>query len=158
MKLGVLTVPLHGRPVEEAFEYLAGLGVQSVEIGTGGFPGTDHLNPLAALADSAVLDNLQAALKKNNLTISALSTHGNPVHPNKEIRDKDHEDFVNTCKVAQKLGVGTVITFSGCPGDHPGAKYPNWVTCAWPPDYLEILKFQWDDVLIPYWKKSHRYI
>jgi sugar phosphate isomerase/epimerase len=154
MKLGVLTVPLAGRPVAEAFEYLAKLGVQSVELGTGGFPGNAHLNPVEALKNPEIIDNLKSLLTKNNLTISALSCHGNPVHPNKEIAEKDHEDFVNTCKLAQKLGIDTVITFSGCPGDHPGAKFPNWVTCAWPADFLDVLKYQWDEVLIPYWKKT----
>lgn len=154
MKLGVLTVPLSGRPVEEALAYLAGLGVQTVELGTGGAPGNAHLDPVAALEKPAVLDHLRAALDKHQLTISAFSVHGNPVHPDKAVAEKDHTDFVNTCKVAQKMGVDTVITFSGCPGDQPGAKYPNWVTCAWPPDYLEVLKYQWEEVLIPYWKNT----
>jgi sugar phosphate isomerase/epimerase len=154
MKLGVLTVPLGSRPVEEAFAYLAKLGVQTVEIGCGGFPGNAHLDPVKALNNPGIIKNIQSALKVNNLTISALSVHGNPVHPDKTKRDKDHEDFVNTCKVAQKLGVDTVITFGGCPGDTPDAKYPNWVTCAWPPDFLDVLKYQWEDVLIPYWKET----
>ena len=154
MKLGVLTVALAGRPIEEAFAYLSKLGVQSVEIGTGGYPGTAHLDPALALADESIITNVKNLLSKYNLTISALSCHGNPVHPNKDIADKDHNDFVNTCKLAQKLGVDTVITFSGCPGDHPGAKLPNWVTCTWPTDFQEVLKFQWEDVLIPYWKNA----
>jgi len=154
MKLGVLTVALAGRPIAEAFEYLSNLGVQSVELGTGGYPGTAHLDPVAALNDQSIIDNLKGLLDKYSLTISALSCHGNPVHPNKDIAAKDHEDFVNTCKLAQKLGVDTVITFSGCPGDHPGAKLPNWVTCTWPNDFQEVLKYQWDDVLIPYWKDA----
>ena len=37
------------------------------------------------------------------------------------------------------------------PGDGPGASKPNWVTCAWPPDYLEILEWQWNERAIPYW-------
>jgi len=154
MKLGVLTVALQGQPMAEAFSYLAKLGVQSVEIGTGGYPGTAHLDPAAALTDPQILQDLQSELDKNNLTISALSCHANHVHPNKEIRDKAHDDFVNTCKIAQKLGVDTVITFSGCPGDHADAMHPNWVTCAWPPDFLEVLKYQWEDELIPYWKNA----
>ena len=154
MKLGVLTVALGTQPVAQAFEYLAKIGVQSVEIGTGGYPGTAHLDPVASLKNPQILEDLKTLLQKNNLTISALSCHGNPVHPDKEIGSKFHEDFVNTCKVAEKLGVDTVITFSGCPGDHKGAKYPNWVTCAWPPDYLEILQYQWEDELIPYWKDA----
>ncbi|MCL2404157.1 MAG: sugar phosphate isomerase/epimerase [Defluviitaleaceae bacterium] len=151
MKLGVLTVPLSGRPVDEAFKYLAGLGVQTVEIGTGGYPGNAHLNSVDAINNPNVLTSLKMALDKYKLSISALSVHGNPVHPNKDVRDKDHTDFVNTLKVAKELGVDTVITFSGCPGDHPGAKYPNWVTCAWPPEYIDVLEYQWNDVLIPYW-------
>ena len=29
---------------------------------------------------------------------------------------------------------------------------PNWVTCAWPDDYQKILEYQWEQVLIPYWR------
>ena len=46
-----------------------------------------------------------------------------------------------------------VVDFSGCPGDSASAKQPNWVTCPWPPDYLEVLKWQWDEVVSPYWTK-----
>ncbi|MBQ7040430.1 MAG: sugar phosphate isomerase/epimerase, partial [Clostridia bacterium] len=28
------------------------------------------------------------------------------------------------------------------------------VTCPWPDDFLAILDYQWNDVLIPYWKKA----
>ena len=60
----------------------------------------------------------------------------------------------NTILLAEKMGVDTVVTFSGCPGDCPESKRPNWVTCAWPPEYGETLEYQWNDVLIPYWKKA----
>ena len=53
--------------------------------------------------------------------------------------------------MAYKLGTDIVITFSGCPGGGPNDRTPNWVTCAWPPDYQEILAYQWDEVLVPYW-------
>ena len=59
-----------------------------------------------------------------------------------------HNVFVDTCKLAQKLGVDTIVTFSGCPGDCPESKRPNWVTCAWPPEYGETLEYQWNDVLL----------
>ncbi|MDR2649414.1 MAG: sugar phosphate isomerase/epimerase [Clostridiales bacterium] len=154
MKLSVLTVPLYSKTPEEAFEYLSGLGVQSVEIGTGGSPGNNHLNPAEFLDNPSKINEYKALLKKYNLEISAFSVHGNGVHPNKAIAEKDHSEFVETCKLARQFGVDRVVTFSGCPGDHPGAKYPNWVTCAWPTDYLEILKYQWEDVLIPYWKEA----
>ena len=137
MKLGVLTVPLQGMPAEEAFAYLHGLGVETVELGTGG-----------------KIEEFKQLLKKNELEISVLSCHGNPVHPDKATAEMYHNVFVDTCKLAQKLGVDTIVTFSGCPGDCPESKRPNWVTCAWPPEYGETLEYQWNDVLIPYWKKA----
>jgi len=154
MKLGVMTVLLGQKPAEDAFRYLSSLKVQTVEIGTGGFPGTAHLNPKEFLADPGAAAAYKDLLKKYNLEISALSTHSNHVHPQKEIADKAHSDFINTCKVAEKLNVDTVVTFSGCPGDYSGAKYPNWVTCSWPEDFGKILEYQWDDVLIPYWQSA----
>jgi len=154
MKLGVMTVLLGAKPAEEAFRYLSSLKVQTVEIGTGGFPGTAHLKPKEFLSDSGAAASYREMLKRYNLEISALSAHSNHVHPQKEIASKAHEDFINTCRVAQALNVDTVVTFSGCPGDHPGAKYSNWVTCSWPEDFQKILEYQWNDALIPYWQSA----
>jgi len=154
MKLGVMTVLLSKQSAEDAFKYLSSLGVETVEIGCGGYPGKAHLNPDEFLADEGSAAALKDMLKKYNLELSALSTHANPIHPQKEIADKAHSDFINACKVAEKLGTDTVITFSGCPGDHPGAKWSNWVTCPWPEDFLAILDYQWDEVMIPYWKSA----
>ncbi len=50
-----------------------------------------------------------------------------------------------------------VVDFSGCPGDSRHAKRPNWVTCPWPPEYLETLKWQWDEVVAPYWTKHAKF-
>ncbi len=157
MKLGVFTVLLGSKGLEDALKYLADSGVQAVEIGCGGFPGKAHANPDELLADSSRLQQFKDVIKKYNMEISALSCHGNPVHPQKEIADQFHADFEKTVLLAEKLGVNRVITFSGCPGDAPGATYPNWVTCPWPDDFLKILQYQWDEVLIPYWKKASRF-
>ncbi|GHU80999.1 xylose isomerase [Clostridia bacterium] len=156
MKLGVLTVPLYNLSLEEAFKYLSGLGVQTVELGAGGYVGKGHIDPKDYLDSPAKVDELKALLKKYNLEISALSVHSNHVHPDKEIAELAHKEFIDACKLAQKLGLDTINTFSGCPGDQPGARYPNWVTCAWPPDYQAILEYQWNDVLVPYWKSASK--
>ena len=154
MKLGVLTVPLYDRGVEEAFAWLSKRGVESVELGSGGAPGTGHCNPAELLADAGKIQALKDLLSKYNLTVSALSFHSNHVHPDPDIRKAAVADFTASCKLAEKLGLDTVVTFSGCPGDHPGAKYPNWVTCAWPTDYPKILEYQWSEELIPFWQKA----
>ena len=154
MKLGVLTVPLQALSAEDAFQYLHELGVQTVEIGTGGYTNHNHLKPDVYLNDENKIEEFKALLKKYNLEVSVLSCHGNPVHPDKAVAEQFHNVFVDTCKLAQKLGIDTVVTFSGCPGDCAESKRPNWVTCAWPPEYGETLEWQWNEVLIPYWKKA----
>ncbi len=154
MKLGVFSVLLQDKPLEEALKILSAKGVQAIELGAGGYPGTAHLNPAELLGNQAKIDELKALVAKYNMTISAISVHGNPVHPQKDVADKFHADFEGAVKIAAALGVDTVVTFSGCPGDSEGSKYPNWVTCPWPEDFLAILKYQWDECLIPYWKKA----
>ncbi|MDR1628782.1 MAG: sugar phosphate isomerase/epimerase [Oscillospiraceae bacterium] len=152
MKLGVFTTLLSNLSLEEALKYFTSLGIEMVEIGCGGYPGNAHADPDVLLNDEQKLAEFKALIAKYNVTISALSCHSNPVHPNKEIAAKGDESIRKGILLAEKLGLSQINTFSGCPGDYEGAKFPNWVTCAWPPDYLEILDYQWNTVLIPYWK------
>ncbi|NLP45699.1 MAG: sugar phosphate isomerase/epimerase, partial [Epulopiscium sp.] len=154
MKLGVFTVLLGDQPLEKALAYLKKSGVQAVEIGTGGFPGTAHANPKELLEDEKKLEEFKNTIEKYEMEISAFSCHGNPVHPQKEVAKKFHEDFENTVLLAEKLGLDRINAFSGCPGDSKTSQYPNWVTCPWPDDFLTILDYQWNEVLIPYWKKA----
>ena len=154
MKLSVLANLYGAKSLDETLKILSGLGVHTVEIGAGGYPGKAHCNPAELLADEKKYDEFVATFKKYDVEICALACHGNPVHPNKAIADGYDKDFREAVLLAEKLGVDTVITFSGCPGDHEGAKLPNWVTCAWPEDYIEILNWQWEEKLIPYWKKT----
>ncbi|HIU48164.1 MAG TPA: sugar phosphate isomerase/epimerase [Candidatus Avimonoglobus intestinipullorum] len=154
MKLGVMSPVLNQMGLEEALAYLSSLGVDCLEIGAGGYPGKAHLDPKDYLDNPAKVEELKGLLKKYNIEIAAVSCHGNPIHPNKEIAARYHNEFVDAMKIAVMLGVDTIIGFSGCPGDCENSKNPNWVTCAWPEDYLEILDWQWNQVLIPYWKET----
>ena len=85
MKLGVLTVALQDLPFDKALAFLKERGVEMVEIGCGGYPGTAHCDPEILLNDEKALEDFKALLKKYNVEISALSCHGNPVHPDKAI-------------------------------------------------------------------------
>ncbi len=152
MKLGVFTTLLSNLSLEEALKYFTSLGIEMVEIGCGGYPGNAHADPEILLHDEAKFNEFTALLKKYNVGVSALSCHSNPVHPNKEEAAAADKTIRNTILLAEKMGLDQINTFSGCPGDHEGAKYPNWVTCPWPNDFLEILDWQWNQVLIPYWK------
>ena len=154
MKLSVLAVALADRPLADALQFLKERGVQQVEVGCGGYPGKAHCDPAVLLNDPKKLQAFKDTFARSGLTISALSAHGNAVHPVPEIAKAYHEDFVNAVRLAEKLGVDRVVTFSGCPGGSPADRQPNWVTCAWPPEYQEIKKYQWEDVLLPYWDKT----
>ena len=158
MKLGVLTVPLYDLSLEETLKYLHGLGVQAVELGCGGCPGKTHLDPEVYLNNPEKIAEVKQLLKKYDMEICALSAHGNGVHPNPEIAAAYTKDFENAVLLAEQLGVDTVVTFSGCPGDSPTSQYPNWVVCPWPEDFLKILDYQWNEVLIPYWKKEVEFV
>ena len=154
MKLSVLANLYGKKPLDEALSIISGLGVHTVEIGAGGYPGKDHCDPAVLLADEKKYNEFVNTFKKYDMSICALAAHGNPLHPDKKIAAAFDADFRNAVLLAEKLGVDTVITFSGCPGDSENSKYPNWVTCPWPEDFLAILDWQWNEKLIPYWKEA----
>lgn len=151
MKLGVLTNMLGDVELGQALDYFSSLGIEMVEIGAGGYPGKQHADPEILLNSEAEFNKFTDAIKSRNLEISAISCHGNPVHPNKDIADSFDKEMKNAVLLAEKLGIHQINTFSGCPGDCPDSKNPNWVTCPWPNEYLDILNYQWNDVLLPYW-------
>lgn len=157
MKLGVLTNMLGNEPFEDALKYFSSLGVEMIEVGCGGYPGTQHADPDILLNDEKALEEFKATVKKYGLEISALSCHGNPVHPNKEIAAEFDTAMRKTILLAEKLGVHQINTFSGCPGDCPSSENPNWVTCAWPPEFAKVVDWQWNEVLIPYWKEAVKF-
>ena len=154
MKVGTFAVLLGKRPFEEALDYLKSLGIEAVEIGTGGYVGDAHCKPAELLADSGRLDAFRRVIEGRGFQVSALSCHGNPLHPQEEIASRHHRQFRDTVLLAERLGVQNVVTFSGCPGDQEGAKHPNWVTCPWPPDFEQIVAWQWEEKVIPYWREQ----
>jgi sugar phosphate isomerase/epimerase len=110
-----------------------------------------HCNPDILLNDKKALDEFKNTVADSGIEIGALSCHGNPVHPNKEEAGRYIDVFKKTIQLAEKLGVDRVVSFSGCPGGSPQDTMPNWVTCPWPDEFLKVLDYQWNNVLIPYW-------
>ena len=151
MKLSVLANLYGTKTLDETLSIMNKIGVDTVEIGAGGYPGKSHCDPAVLLTDKNEFYKFRETFNKHAINICALACHGNPVHPDKDIANSFDADFKNAVLLAEQLEIDTVITFSGCPGDHEGAKYPNWVTCPWPDDFLKILDWQWNEVLLPYW-------
>jgi len=154
MKLGVMMALFGQRKLEEALDYVARSGVEMVELCAGKYPGEPHFKVEELLQDDRKIAWLQKVLKDRNLQISALSCHGNPLHPDQKIASAHRQAQRNCILLAEKLGIEVVIGFSGCPGDSDSSRYPNWVTCPWPDDYLKILDWQWKEKIIPFWKEE----
>lgn len=157
MKLGVFSVLFSGMSFEEMLDHVRASGLQAVEIGTGGYPGTAHCNVDELLESEEKRTEYLEKVHSRGLTISAFSCHGNPISPNKQFALESHEAFVKSVKLAELMNVPVVNTFSGTPGDHEEAKYPNWPVTPWPAEYSDILDWQWEKKLIPYWKEQGQF-
>jgi len=150
MRIGLGTDGLPELALPELLRTAAELGIATLEFGCGNWSSAPHLKLDALLASSAARGDFLAALAAHGLTISALNCSGNPLHPGEHGR-AHREVTSKTIRLAGLLGVARVVLMSGCPGG-PGDGNANWVTTAWPPEAARVLTWQWDEVLIPYWK------
>ncbi len=157
MRLGVFLALFANENLKTALDFVQTQGISVVEVGTGNYPGHSHCQPASLIRSKAKREEWLEQFALHNITISALSCHGNPLHPNPKIARAHRTTQRLTIQLASLLGIDRVITFSGCPGGGPADRTPNWVTCAWPPDFLDVVKWQWEKVVIPYWKKEARY-
>src|SRR5438552_14962195 len=150
MRVGVFTPLLSRLPLAAVLKELKALQINTVELATGNYPGDAHCK-LSMLEDATALAEFQKVLSDHGVTISALSCHGNALHPD-AAQGQQHRDVSRrTILLAEKLGISVMVDFSGCPGDSPNATAPNWVTCPWPPDYRKVLDWQWNEVVAPCW-------
>ncbi|WNF35019.1 sugar phosphate isomerase/epimerase [Bacillaceae bacterium IKA-2] len=153
MKLGVFTVLFSQSNFEEMLDIVQNAGVSAVEIGTGCYPGNAHCNLDQLLENEELRKDYLEKVESRGLQISAFSCHGNPISPQKSFAKESHETLVKTIKLASLLNVPVVNCFSGTAGDHEEAKYPNWPVTPWPNEYGDVLKWQWEEKLVPYWKE-----
>lgn len=153
MKLGVMGAGLGAMGWEKALDYCKHIGLDAIELPVGAYPGQPFFDPKQVLESGSDQQRIREDCQSRGLEIIGLAVHGNPVSP---IRDQAAEHAAAhdvAVRLAPKLGTDVVINFSGCPGGGPDDKTPNWVTCAWPPDYEKIRDYQWNEVLLPFWGK-----
>ena len=153
MKIGIYTNAFREFPIETAFEKIKAAGIEMVELGCGEESGTAHCDPEQLLADEGKLREFTGLLEKYGLKISALSCHGNPISPNEKTRELSVRTMRNAVLLAEKLGLSTIVCFSGCPGDWEGAHMLNWVTTSWPLDYAKAYEWQWNERVLPFWRE-----
>lgn len=155
MKIGVFTLQVYGdMELRDAVENAASLSLEAVELPAGNLVGTKHCDPRRVIDDDAYADEIREIVAGRGLEISALAVHGNQVHPVRNIARAHDAGFRLAVEAAAKLGVETVVAFSGCPGDRDGGSTPNWIVCPWPDEFTDLYRWQWEDVLTPYWSDA----
>ena len=157
MRIGVFTALYQQFDFEDALDKAAAAGVSAVEIGVGGFPGSRHCRVDDLLAGDSERRAFLQAIAARGLLLSALSVHNNPLHPDPAVAQQADAELRHAVRLAQALGVPVVNGFSGLPAGAPGDRTPNWVTCPWPPEFLQMLDYQWNEVAIPYWREMERF-
>jgi sugar phosphate isomerase/epimerase len=104
MKIGVFTVLFQQKPLEEALDYIVESGVEMVELGTGNYPGNAHCDPDRLLGNKTAQKELLKAIESRGLAISALSCHGNPLHPNSRICEGSSRGTPEDSSACQRVG------------------------------------------------------
>lgn len=148
MKLGFVSDSLGSLSLNEMLDNAARLGVSGVEVNTCGWSTAPHFRLLEMLNSASARKAFRKAFDDRGLEIIALNANGNPLHPT----DASQRDGLkNTIRVAGELGIKTVCTMSGLPAGNAQDSMPNWVVSSWPPETQEILRFQWEEKLFPFW-------
>src|SRR5439155_21837394 len=109
MKAGVFTAILGSMKLEQALDYVARLGAQTIELGAGAYAGTIHCDVDALLASNGKAKEFLRVITSRGLQISALNCAGNPLHPDRKRAAADDAAFRKAVRLARKLDVEVVI-------------------------------------------------
>ena len=156
MKLGVFTPLFNQLNFDQMIEEVAKRGLQTVEIGTGGSPGSSHCDIDQLLESSDHRKEYLAKLADKGLEISAFSCHNNPISPDLKEAQTASELLQKTIKLASIMNVPVVNGFSGISSGNETDTAVNWPVLPWPTEYTDIYHYQWEKKLIPFWKEINQ--
>ncbi|AVC47169.1 sugar phosphate isomerase/epimerase family protein (plasmid) [Rhizobium leguminosarum] len=150
MKLGFVSDSLGGLPFEAMLDHAQRLGVSGVEVNTCGWSTAPHFDLSTILRDKNAQKSFLRAFADRELEVVGLNANGNPLHPTDHGQGQGLED---TIRAAGELGIKTVCAMSGLPAGNAADTMPNWVVSSWPPETQAILRYQWEEKLLPYWTR-----
>lgn len=134
---------------EDALDLAVEVGCRSIEIATGGQSAAPHLALGDLLTDAGARAAFVRALDARGLRIAALNCSAWPLHP---VRGRADEALIrDTLRLAGLLGVSTVVTMSGNPGDGRDASTIDWIFYPWPTEAVALRERQWDEA-IAFWR------
>jgi sugar phosphate isomerase/epimerase len=145
VELGLYTDSLAHLARDQAFDVAARLGATGIEIAAGGQSSAPHLDRAGLLASPDARRRLLDDLATRGLHLAALNCSAWLLHPRRA--EEQRRIVEETFRLAGLLGIGTVVTMSGCPGDGPGATTVNWPVYPWPDDLVDLRRRQWEAML-----------
>jgi len=155
--IGVFDPVYEKLSLDQMLDTISALGLEAVEMGTGGYPNSNHCPVDELLADPAKAKAWKKKFEDRNIHVATFSCHGNPIHPDPAHAKRDIETFHKTVLLAERMDVKVIVGFSGCPAGTPTDTQPNWITYRWPPEYNDMLQWQWKEKVIPYWKEAAKF-
>jgi len=153
MKAGIFTNCFKDKMWEEVCKFSSEVGLTVMEVGAGALNGKSHCDPAGIMKDEADVKKFIKTAEKYGVEIGSLSCMANCIHPNKRIAEEQTRDLEAVIEFASKIGVKVINGFAGCPGAAEDDPYPNWIGLAYPPEFAEYYKWQWDVKIIPFWKE-----
>lgn len=137
--------------LDEMLDMAAGMGIAGVEFNACNWTSAPHMDLKELVKSAPAQKALREALNKRRLSLIAFNANGNQLHPTDGKRQSDN--LYDTIRLAGEMNVPTVILMSGLPAGCASDTMPNWIVSSWPPETQTILKYQWEEVALPYWRK-----
>ncbi len=145
MQIGLYAESAGMNDFDAVLKRMSALGIRRIELSTGGQETYPYLDAPKLLKSKKARKELTAKLEAHGLKLSAINASAFPLHPT---IGADHTEVIrNAIRLAGELGTDRVVVQSGTPGDGPNAVLPNWVAYSWPPDMLDLVSRQWEQVI-----------
>jgi len=109
--IGVFNPVYDDLSIDAMLDKVTALGLEAMEIGTGGYPNNKHCPLDDLIADKAKAKAWLKKFEDRNIRVATLSCHGNPVHPNATHAAKDADTFRKTVQLAEMLEVKVIVGF-----------------------------------------------
>lgn len=130
MKLGFLTAPFPGTPVDEVADWAAASDFESLEIAawpasegeTRRYAGTSHVDVDGMTQDRA--DQFVGKIEEKGLEISGLGYYPNLLHRDPEHRERVKDHLMRVISAASLMGLDVVNTFVGA--EQTKTQADNW--------------------------------
>ena len=142
---------------DAGLDRLRALGVGAIEIGCGGYHSDRRFgDPARLAADAGERSRWKDAIDARGLEISALALHGAPLSPDRAAAERYDAEFRAACGLAEQIGVDRITLLAGIPEGAPGDATPCWIASAFPPGNRDVLEWQWEQRVVPYWREHAR--